>query len=60
MTRRMEQRLADVSGCEQIRKFVVLAKPFTVAAEELTVSLKLRRKVVLEKYRDALEALYDE
>lgn len=60
LTRRMEQRLADVSACEQIRKFVVLAKPFTVAAEELTVSLKLRRKVVLEKYRDALEALYDE
>ena len=38
--------------------FVVLPRPFSVAADELTVSLKLRRNVVLAKYRAELEALY--
>jgi long-chain acyl-CoA synthetase len=50
----------DVSGSEQIKKFVILATPFTVGGEELTVSLKLRRKVIQSKYRALLEALYQE
>jgi long-chain acyl-CoA synthetase len=57
---RVRQRLADVAGYEQVRKFLVLPRPFSVAADELTVSLKLRRKVVIEKYRAELEALYRE
>src|SRR5262249_51600572 len=56
--KRIQKALADVSNWEQIKKFVLLPKPFTVAAEELTVSLKLRRNVVLTKYRDVLDALY--
>ena len=55
----LNRALAEVSGCEQVRQFVVLPRPFTVAAEELTVSLKLRRGVVLAKYRRELDALYE-
>ena len=50
--------LADVASWERVKKFLVLPRPFTVAAEELTVSLKLRRKVVFDKYRCELDALY--
>jgi long-chain acyl-CoA synthetase len=50
--------LKNVAGCEQVRRFVVLAHPFTVAADELTVSLKLRRNYVVNKYRPQLDALY--
>ncbi len=57
---RLDQRLADVSGWEQVKKFSVLPRPFTVAGEELTVSLKLRRNVVAEKYRSTIEAMYRE
>jgi long-chain acyl-CoA synthetase len=60
LERRIHAQLADVSGAEQVRRFVVLAHPFTVAAEELTVSLKLRRNVVLKKYASQLDALYQE
>ncbi|MCC6417427.1 MAG: long-chain fatty acid--CoA ligase [Gemmataceae bacterium] len=60
LRRRIEAALADVAGWEQVRKFVVLPRPFTVAAEELTVSLKLRRSVVFSRYRTELEALYQE
>jgi long-chain acyl-CoA synthetase len=58
MRRQIDAALKDQSHWEQIRKFVVLPNPFTVAADELTVSLKLRRNVVLEKYAALVEDLY--
>ncbi len=58
LERRIGEVLRDVACWERVRKFVVLPEPFTVEAEELTVSLKLRRNVVLEKHRTRLEALY--
>ena len=54
------KRLADVAGYEQVKKFHILPQPFTVAAGELTVSLKTRRGVIFERYRDELAALYRE
>ena len=58
LRRRMDAVLADVASWERVKKFIVLPRPFTVAAEELTVSLKLRRNVVFDKYRRELDALY--
>jgi long-chain acyl-CoA synthetase len=60
LRRRIDAALADVSDWEQVRKFLVLPRPFTVAADELTVSLKLRRNVVFAKYRAELDGLYRE
>jgi long-chain acyl-CoA synthetase len=57
---RVDSALAGVSNWERVKKFVVLPRPFTVAGGELTVSLKLRRGVVLAKHRAAVEALYRE
>ena len=42
----------------EVKKFVVLPRPFTVAADELTVSLKTRRNVIFAKYQAELDALY--
>ncbi|GIW82018.1 MAG: hypothetical protein KatS3mg105_3825 [Gemmatales bacterium] len=56
--RRIDNALADVSSWEHVRRFIVLPTPFSVAADELTVSLKIRRNVILQKYADRLEALY--
>jgi long-chain acyl-CoA synthetase len=58
--RRIDAALADLSNWEQVRKVLVLPRPFSVEAEELTVSLKLRRNVVFGKYQDRLDALYRE
>lgn len=60
LAERINAALAEVSNSEQVRKFLVLTKPFSVAADELTVSLKLRRNVVLGKYVKELETLYRE
>lgn len=57
---RIDAALRDVANWEQVRKFLILPQPFSVAADELTVSLKLRRNVILQKYQAELEALYRE
>ena len=43
---------------ETIKKFVVLAREFSVEGGELTPTLKLRRKVIYEQYKDKIERLY--
>ena len=60
LQKRVTSRLADVAGYEQVKRFLVLPRPFTVAAGELTVSLKMRRGVIFAKYHAELEALYRE
>lgn len=49
---------AAVSRAESIRKFVVLPLEFTEAGGELTPSLKLKRRVVLDRYADVVKELY--
>jgi long-chain acyl-CoA synthetase len=58
LARRMDAALVDVSSWEHVKKFLVLPRPFSVEAEELTVSLKLRRNVVFGKYQTELDGLY--
>jgi long-chain acyl-CoA synthetase len=57
---RCKGALRDLSRTEQIKKFLVLPRPFSVEAEELTVSLKLRRNVVVQRYGPRLDELYKE
>jgi long-chain acyl-CoA synthetase len=60
LARRISEALINVSNWEQVKKFVVLTEPFTVEKDELTVSLKLRRNIVLARHAAELEALYQE
>ncbi|MBM4070032.1 MAG: long-chain fatty acid--CoA ligase [Planctomycetes bacterium] len=55
---RIDCALAELSPWEQVRKLVLLPRPFSVEAEELTVSLKMRRNVISERYREELDRLY--
>ena len=48
----------DVSRVEQIKKFAVLPRDWSPDTEELTPTLKVKRKLVAEKYAVAIEALY--
>ena len=58
LERRIRAALAGVASWEQVKQFVVLSQPFTVANEELTVSLKLRRNVILAHHRPEVEEMY--
>lgn len=43
---------------EQIKKFELLPNEWTIDTGEMTPKLSLKRKVVMEKYRDAVERIY--
>jgi long-chain acyl-CoA synthetase len=47
-----------LSNIEKIRRFVVADEPFTTENGMMTPSMKIRRHVIVEKYRAKLEALY--
>jgi long-chain acyl-CoA synthetase len=49
---------ADHSRYEQIKKFRVLHRDFTMADDELTPTLKLKRRVCEEHFADEIAALY--
>jgi len=48
----------SVSPVEQIKKWIVVPDEWTPDSGEVTPSLKLKRKVVLDKYSDEIESLY--
>jgi long-chain acyl-CoA synthetase len=57
-----QQRLNDINSrlapYETIKKFVLLAHDFSIEGGELTPTLKLRRKIIYEKYKHRIEDLY--
>jgi long-chain acyl-CoA synthetase len=50
----------DLARFEQLKKVLLIADEFTAENGTLTASMKLRRKVVEERYREQIEAIYDE
>jgi len=44
---------------EQIKKFELLPHEWSVETGEMTPKLSLKRKVIMEKYRDAIQRIYD-
>ena len=45
---------------EQVKKFELLNSEWTIAGGEMTPTLKLKRKVIMEKYGDSVERIYRE
>ncbi len=45
---------------EQIKKFELLPREWSVESGELTPKLSLKRKVIMEKYKDAVERIYSD
>jgi long-chain acyl-CoA synthetase len=50
----------ELNRWEQIKKFAIADRELSVESGDLTPSLKLRRKAVIEKYADRLSALYEQ
>ncbi|MET0397007.1 MAG: AMP-dependent synthetase/ligase [Longimicrobiaceae bacterium] len=49
---------AVLSRPEQVRRWILLERELSAEENELTPTLKLRRPVVADRYRDRMEALY--
>ena len=48
----------DRSRFEQVKRFTILPRDFTMEAGEVTPTLKLRRRAVQEHFADEIDALY--
>ncbi len=56
--RSVEKIAAGRGHWEQVKKIALLPEEWTIDRGELTPSLKLRRKVILEKYAKEVEGIY--
>ncbi len=49
----------DLAKYEQVRRFKLLAAPFTIENGDLTPTMKVKRKVVEQKYADLINSMYN-
>ena len=58
----IEERINDyqkeLASYEQIKRFVLLPKAFTMESGELTNTLKIKRAVINKRYRPLIDAMY--
>jgi long-chain acyl-CoA synthetase len=54
----VERDNKNFNQVEQVKKFELLPQEWSVDSGELTPTLKLKRKVIMEKYKEAIERIY--
>jgi len=55
----VEQRNKSLASYESIKRFEILPRDFSIEGGELTPTLKIKRKAVVEKYKAEIESLYE-
>ncbi|HET6978350.1 MAG TPA: long-chain fatty acid--CoA ligase [Pyrinomonadaceae bacterium] len=60
MQRQIDGLTPNLAKYERIKKVALLENEFTIEGGELTPTLKVKRRVIDEKYRDVIEKLYEE
>jgi long-chain acyl-CoA synthetase len=57
-TQRIREQSRQLAPFEKIKRFTLVARAFSQQAGEITPTLKIRRKVVAEKYQQLIERMY--
>jgi len=60
MQRQVDSLCADLSGYERVKRVALLEHELTIEGGEMTPTLKVKRRVVDEKYRHVIDRLYAE
>ena len=50
----------NLASYESIKRFEIVPKDFSIEGGELTPTMKIKRKVVVDKYKNEIEALYED
>jgi long-chain acyl-CoA synthetase len=56
----IDKKQKNLGQVEQIKKFTLLPNEFSQETGEITPTMKIKRKVVQEKYKDLIERMYVE
>jgi len=56
--KQVDQVNGELAGYEQIKRFTVLAKEFSVEQGEMTPTLKMKRAVIESNYRSVIDSMY--
>ena len=56
----VDQANAELAGFEQVKRFALLPAQFSIDTGELTPTLKLKRRVVTERWRGVIEEIYQD
>ena len=48
----------ELGQTEQIKRIRLVNEPWTVSTGELSPTLKLKRKIIMEKHKDLVEQIY--
>ncbi len=59
ITEELEAHQQDLARYEQIKYFFIAPQPFAIETGELTASMKIKRKHIIEKYSKEIEKLYN-
>ncbi len=54
----IQNKNSELASFERIKKFIILTDELTIESGDLTPTLKVKRKKVIEKYHHMLDALY--
>ena len=57
---KIDQVNQSLARVEQVKKFAILERPFAIDTGELTPTMKLKRKVIAQKYAREIEAMYSD
>jgi long-subunit acyl-CoA synthetase (AMP-forming) len=60
LQQQIDQMNSKLARVQTIKKFVVVPSEFSIAGGELTPTMKVKRKVVNEKYKLEIESMYGE
>lgn len=60
MKERIDTLQQQLAYYEQVKRFTILPKPFSMENGELTNTLKLKRRVVNENYKAEIDKMYEE
>lgn len=56
--KRLQKLQKELPSFEQVKKFTLLPEAFTMKMNEITPTLKLKRKVILERYKKQIDRMY--
>ena len=57
---RIEQRQSELAEYEKIKQFRLLSEPFSVDRNEITPTMKIKRKLVADKFKQTIEDMYNQ